>query len=49
MSEGKLNKSIAGVEYVNLAGQRSNHAFDGMNIVVTRYNDGTTSTAKVIR
>ena len=49
VSEGKLNKSIAGVEYVNLAGQRSNHAFDGMNIVVTRYNDGTTSTAKVIR
>ena len=37
------------VTYVNPQGMQSNKPFDGVNIVVTRYSDGTTSTSKVIR
>lgn len=35
--------------YVNSVGMQSDHPFDGLNIVVTRYSDGTTSTVKVMR
>ena len=42
-------KSIASITYVNAAGQTSRHAFDGVNIVVTRYTDGSTSTTTVVR
>ena len=45
----QANKTVAGVKYVNLAGQVSDSAFDGVNIVVTTYTDGTTSTVKVIK
>ncbi len=37
------------VEYVNIAGVRSSKPWQGVNIVVTRYSDGTTSTAKVVK
>jgi hypothetical protein len=40
---------VAGVRYINVAGMESNEPFDGMNIVVTTYTDGTTTTAKVLR
>ena len=43
------DKQIAKVTYVNVAGQQSEEPFDGMNIVVTTYTDGTTSTVKVIK
>ena len=43
------DKTVAGVRYVNLAGMTSSEPFDGVNIVVTSYTDGTTSTAKVIK
>ena len=43
------DKDVAGVRYVNLAGMTSSEPFDGVNIVVTSYTDGTTSTAKVIK
>ncbi|MBR1881565.1 MAG: hypothetical protein IJ808_00880 [Muribaculaceae bacterium] len=42
------NKVAASTQYVNLAGQRSNRPWQGINIVVTRYTDGTTATTKVI-
>ena len=42
-------KQVAKVTYINVAGQQSDKAFDGMNIVVTTYIDGTTSTMKVIK
>lgn len=35
--------------YYNSVGMQSNEPFDGINIVVTRYSDGTTSTTKVMR
>ena len=40
---------VSGVEYYNLAGVRSNKPFSGMNIVVTRYSDGTFTTTKVMK
>ena len=43
------DKQVAGRQYVNMAGMTSNKPFDGMNIVVTTYTDGTTSTVKVIK
>ena len=41
--------SIESVKYYNLVGQECDKAFEGVNIVVTRYADGTTSTVKVMR
>ena len=42
-------KTVAGVKYVNVAGMESNTPFDGVNIVVTTYTDGTHSAVKVIK
>lgn len=42
-------KQVESVSYVDVTGKMSNSPFDGVNIVVTRYSDGTTSTSKVIR
>ena len=43
----QLHGEIVGVTYVNTLGMQSDKPFDGINIVVTRYSDGTTSTSKV--
>ena len=43
------DKQVAAVKYVNLAGQCSNKPFAGVNVVVTTYSDGTTSTIKTIK
>ena len=43
------DKQVAGVQYVNLAGMTSDKPFDGLNIVVTSYTDGTTATTKVVK
>lgn len=42
-------KAVSSVVYYNVAGQKSTQAMEGMNIVVTTYNDGTTTTTKVIK
>lgn len=42
-------KAVASVKYVNVAGAESNVPFDGVNIMVTTYADGTTQAAKVIK
>ncbi len=42
-------KTVANVKYVNLAGAESNKPFDGVNIMVTTYTDGTKLAAKVIK
>ena len=42
-------KAVAGVTYVNLAGQKSATPFSGVNIVITRYTDGSTTAAKVVK
>ena len=38
---------VVGHTYYNTLGQSSDRPFQGINIVVTRYSDGTTSTSKV--
>lgn len=43
------NAQIAAVRYINVAGQESETPFDGVNIVVTTYTDGTMTTVKVMR
>lgn len=43
------NKAIAGVQYINAAGQVSNVPFEGLNIVVTKYQDGTQNVVKVVK
>ena len=40
---------IESVTYVNTHGMTSDQPFDGVNIVVTRYTDGTMSTTKLVR
>ena len=40
---------VVGVEYVNIAGMCSRTPWQGINIMVTRYSDGTTTTTKVVK
>ena len=43
------SKTVAGVKYYNLAGIESDRPFEGVNIIVTTYTDGTTSATKVMK
>lgn len=43
------NRQPVSVTYTNLAGQTGDTPFDGVNIVQTRFDDGTTRTSKIIR
>ncbi len=47
--ENLAEKTVNNVKYYNVAGMQSNVPFDGVNIKVTTYNDGTTTTCKVIK
>lgn len=42
-------KTVQAVRYYNLMGVGSNTPFDGVNIVVTTYTDGTQSSTKLLR
>ena len=44
-----IDKDVVDVTYINPLGMTSKKPFDGINIIVTRFSDGTTSTAKVIK
>lgn len=43
------DRQVINVTYVNAMGMQSSEPFDGLNIVVTRYSDGTVSTVKVLK
>lgn len=45
----EADKEVAGVKYYNVAGVESDKAFDGVNIMVTTYVDGSTKAVKVIK
>ncbi len=45
----EVKRNVISVKYYNVAGVESDQPFDGVNIVVTRYTDGSTSTSKVIK
>ena len=47
--ETLMPKTVIGVTYFNLMGQESSHPYEGINIVVTRYSDGSTSAVKIMR
>ena len=42
-------RQVAGVKYYNVAGVESDRPFQGVNIVVTRYTDGSMTTTKVVK
>ena len=43
------DKAVVAVHYYNVMGQQSLTPHQGVNIVVTRYSDGSTSTVKMLR
>jgi len=45
--EVAITGEVVGQTYYNTLGQSSDRPFEGINIVVTHYSDGTTSTSKV--
>lgn len=47
--ELNATKNVVSERYYNLMGVESSKPFEGVNIVVTRYNDGSISTHKVLR
>lgn len=49
VNDVNANKTVAGVKYYNTLGVASSTPFEGINIVVTTYTDGTHSSAKVIK
>ncbi|MBQ9466256.1 MAG: chitobiase/beta-hexosaminidase C-terminal domain-containing protein [Muribaculaceae bacterium] len=42
-------KEVKAVRYIDVVGRVSEQPFEGVNIVVTEYTDGTTSTRKVLK
>ena len=49
LTDVQADKTVAAVQYVNLAGMTSDKPFDGVNVVVTTFADGSVTTAKVIK
>lgn len=44
-----LNREVVSVTYVNPLGQQSSRPFSGVNMVITRYSDGSATTTKVVK
>ncbi len=49
VNEMAAGKTVARVDYFNLAGQQIDRPESGVSIVVTTYTDGTSSTSKIIK
>ena len=49
VSDITVDADVVSVKYVNVAGQVSAQPFDGINVVVTTYVDGTTKAVKVVK
>ncbi|MBQ9466814.1 MAG: hypothetical protein IJU62_07540 [Muribaculaceae bacterium] len=49
VSDIAVDADVVSVKYVNVAGQVSAQPFDGINVVVTTYVDGTTKAVKVVK
>ena len=49
VSDVRAAKAVQSVRYYNVAGQMSPLPFEGLNIKVTRYTDGTQSATKLVR
>ena len=44
-----VNREVKSVTYFNSLGMQSSQPFSGVNVVVTRYTDGTTTTTKIVK
>ena len=44
-----INGEVVGKTYINTLGQQSDKPFKGVNIVITRYSDGTVTTTKIVK
>ncbi|UKI44792.1 MAG: hypothetical protein L6U16_04795 [Porphyromonadaceae bacterium] len=49
VEEVDAEKTVAGVTYYNLLGVSSDSPFEGVNVVVTTYTDGTKSSKKIVK
>lgn len=49
VSDIATDRAVKSVRYYNIAGMQSSTPFNGMNIVVTEYTDGTKSSVKIIK
>ena len=49
VNEVKTGSEVVSVTYCDLAGRMSQKPFAGVNIIVTRYSDGTVKTTKAIK
>lgn len=49
ISNVNASRTVTGVRYYNLMGVESDKPFDGINIVVTTYSDGSRTSRKVLR
>ena len=49
VNEVKLSTEVDGIRYYNVMGQESTTPFDGINIMVIRYTDGSMVTKKIYR
>lgn len=49
MEDVDAEKTVAGVTYYNLLGVSSDSPFEGVNVVVTTYTDGTKSSKKIVK
>ena len=49
VTELNNDKGVAAVKYVNVAGVESAKPFDGVNIKVTTYSDGSSKAVKVVK
>ncbi|MBR3727730.1 MAG: hypothetical protein IKN10_01965 [Muribaculaceae bacterium] len=49
VEEIRYHGEVVSTTYYNVQGIESDKPFDGVNIVVTRFSDGTTSVSKVVR
>jgi len=49
INEYYSNKELVDITFVNPQGMTSSRPFEGVNIVVKRYSDGSTSTSKVLK
>lgn len=43
------SKTVSDVKYYDISGRESDIPFNGVNIVVTLYDDGTKSTSKILK
>ena len=49
VKEVQTERTVTGVHYYNMMGVRSDKPFDGINIVVTTYSDGSRTSKKILR